>query len=381
MTAEPLECVAALILDEGTLLAEERALTKKVMPGAIALPGGHVEPGEKIEDALRRELEEELGIVPLDARYVCTLLHRSKEIRKLHYFAVTRWEGVIGSHEAASLRWLPLDAPHGLDLDVDRLPSVNTSGCTRGPEGLRDPVRCFASFCLLALVVTGCASTKFEASGRPPVQCLCQSSGERVSAIVLWGPRWRPDQKDIPLREAAAQRGIERFFASSGCYASAQVLRTIDDRPAIELSAADVRALAAAQPSAPSRAVFIAVRELGLRRAADCSPVIVIDSDRMEADGPGERDLHGRSRPSWRRDGDRRPHGSLPGREGRGRPLRAEYDDEEQSILLLGDAKVWFDGSVVIGEKITVFLDEDGRRGQPARCPGGQAMAPHRVTT
>jgi 8-oxo-dGTP pyrophosphatase MutT (NUDIX family) len=121
MIEEPVECVAALILDEGTLLAEERAPTKTVMPGAIALPGGHVGPGETIEDALRRELEEELGIVPLDARYVCTLLHRSKEFRKLHYFAITRWEGVIGSHEAASLRWLPLDPPHGLDLDVDRL--------------------------------------------------------------------------------------------------------------------------------------------------------------------------------------------------------------------------------------------------------------------
>jgi lipopolysaccharide transport protein LptA len=65
----------------------------------------------------------------------------------------------------------------------------------------------------------------------------------------------------------------------------------------------------------------------------------------------------------------------------RGTALRAEYDDEEQSILLLGDAKLWFDGSVVIGEKVTMFLEEDGRRGQPVQCPGGQATAPHRVTT
>jgi hypothetical protein len=139
------------------------------------------------------------------------------------------------------------------------------------------PLECVAAvvLCLLALVVTGCASTRFEAGGRPPGHCLCQGSGERVSAIVLWGPRWRPDQKDIPLREAAAQRGIERFFASSGCYASAQVLRTIDDRPAIELSAADVRAFAATQPSAPSRAVFITVRELGPIVKLFSSPALV----------------------------------------------------------------------------------------------------------
>lgn len=118
---EPLECVAALVVKDGTLLAEERKLTKKVMPGAIALPGGHIERGEKAEDAIRRELQEELGIVPIHLEYICTLLHRSQEFRKLHYFAVTRWKGSIGNHEAASLRWLPMTEARSLDLDVDRL--------------------------------------------------------------------------------------------------------------------------------------------------------------------------------------------------------------------------------------------------------------------
>ncbi len=116
-----LECVAALVIEDGMLLAEERRLTKKVLPGAVALPGGHVEPGETVEDALRRELEEELGIRTVHVEYVCTLLHRSQEFRKLHYFAVTRWEGAISAREAVALRWLPITAPHGLDLEIDRL--------------------------------------------------------------------------------------------------------------------------------------------------------------------------------------------------------------------------------------------------------------------
>lgn len=118
---EPLECVAALVLGEITVLAEERKPTKRVMPGAVALPGGHVEHGETLDDALRHEIKEELGIVPIEVRYVCTLLHRSAEFRKLHYFAVPQWEGEVESHEGASLRWLPLNAPHYLDLEVDRL--------------------------------------------------------------------------------------------------------------------------------------------------------------------------------------------------------------------------------------------------------------------
>jgi hypothetical protein len=67
---------------------------------------------------------------------------------------------------------------------------------------------------------------------------------------VLWRPQWRPDQKDIPEREAAAQRGIERYFGSSGCYFATRVLRTPDERPGEDLAARD-------------RVLSITVRELG----------------------------------------------------------------------------------------------------------------------
>lgn len=116
---------------------------------------------------------------------------------------------------------------------------------------------------LLALAVTGCASTQFEATGRTPTQAVCQAPGETISALVLWGPQWRPNQKDVPTREAAAQRGIERFFATSGCFSTVHIQRTANGQAANALSPTELRALAASEPTAPGRMLLITVRELG----------------------------------------------------------------------------------------------------------------------
>lgn len=50
-----------LFNDEGRLFLQKRSLSKDVQPGKWDTSvGGHVAPGEKIEDALRREASEEL---------------------------------------------------------------------------------------------------------------------------------------------------------------------------------------------------------------------------------------------------------------------------------------------------------------------------------
>jgi 8-oxo-dGTP diphosphatase len=117
----PVECIAFMLMQDGQVLAEKRKLTKLVVPGAVALPGGHIEPQESPEEALYREVWEEIGIKPTEIAYVCTLLHRSQEFRKLHYFAVAGWEGEIIPQEADSLVWIPLNALESLDLDVDKI--------------------------------------------------------------------------------------------------------------------------------------------------------------------------------------------------------------------------------------------------------------------
>ncbi|MEV7239910.1 (deoxy)nucleoside triphosphate pyrophosphohydrolase [Streptomyces sp. NPDC093248] len=53
--------VGAALLDAGRLLAARRSAPPE-LAGRWELPGGKVEPGERPEDALTRELAEELGV-------------------------------------------------------------------------------------------------------------------------------------------------------------------------------------------------------------------------------------------------------------------------------------------------------------------------------
>lgn len=120
-TTDLLDCVAFMLIKGDSVLAERRKLTKKADPGAVALPGGHMKRGESCEEALRRESREELGIIPRDIAYVCSLLHRSPELHKIHYFAVHSWEGELENNEAEALLWIPVSELERLDLDIDRV--------------------------------------------------------------------------------------------------------------------------------------------------------------------------------------------------------------------------------------------------------------------
>lgn len=88
---------------------------------------------------------------------------------------------------------------------------------------------------LVAVVALGaCVSTTTVQLAPSPQPSVCQST---ANALVLWAPQWRPNQKDISEREAAAADGITQFFAKSGCFSSATVQR-IAQPSAAEVAAA-----------------------------------------------------------------------------------------------------------------------------------------------
>jgi 8-oxo-dGTP diphosphatase len=83
----------------------------KPYAGFWEFPGGKIEAGETVEQALRRELQEELGIT-LDAAEVWRVTeHDYPHARvRLHWCKVLHWRGDFEMREGQAMRWqqLPL---------------------------------------------------------------------------------------------------------------------------------------------------------------------------------------------------------------------------------------------------------------------------------
>ena len=62
--------------DNGELLLQKRSMSKDVAPGRWDTSvGGHVNAGESLEDAVKRETEEELGITSFTPEFLYTYIH------------------------------------------------------------------------------------------------------------------------------------------------------------------------------------------------------------------------------------------------------------------------------------------------------------------
>ena len=78
-----IEVVAGIICEEGRLLAGQRK-ESGLFPGKWEFPGGKVERGEERLAALRRELNEELGITVISAVEVFRYRHKYANEVKVH---------------------------------------------------------------------------------------------------------------------------------------------------------------------------------------------------------------------------------------------------------------------------------------------------------
>ncbi len=103
------------------------------------------------------------------------------------------------------------------------------------------------------VVLMGCATTMVSVT--PPLQKpVCDSA---ASALVLWAPQCRPDQKDVSEREAATEAGLKEFLQTSGCFANSELHRLPSINPstvAAEVASANGRS---------NKVVTIMLHELG----------------------------------------------------------------------------------------------------------------------
>lgn len=119
MAARVHDCVGALLVNADRILLGRRRDDCDWLAGAWDVFGGHVEAGETGEQAIARELAEELGIVPLQLRYLDTLEGQGPEPWRLRLYLVPRWSGEPANlAEHSELRWCALQQAQALLRDA-----------------------------------------------------------------------------------------------------------------------------------------------------------------------------------------------------------------------------------------------------------------------
>jgi 8-oxo-dGTP diphosphatase len=108
-----LVAACALIDPDGRVLLAQRPAGKP-MAGLWEFPGGKVEPGERPEQSLIRELKEELGIT-VKEECLAPLTFASHLYPDFYLlmplYVCRRWDGFVEAREAQQLKWV---RPHEL---------------------------------------------------------------------------------------------------------------------------------------------------------------------------------------------------------------------------------------------------------------------------
>jgi len=119
----PLVLVAAcaLIDADGRVLIAQRPEGKS-MAGLWEFPGGKIEPGERPEETVIREMREELGIA-IKETCLAPFVFASHSYADFHLlmplFLCRRWEGIPEPREGQSVAWV---RPRDLALNAVRYP-------------------------------------------------------------------------------------------------------------------------------------------------------------------------------------------------------------------------------------------------------------------
>ncbi|HEY7354625.1 MAG TPA: (deoxy)nucleoside triphosphate pyrophosphohydrolase [Terriglobales bacterium] len=128
--------VAALIWKDGTVLICQRT-RYQTMPLKWEFPGGKIEEGEQPRDALRRELDEELGIAAVVGDEVSRFRHEypNGNSVELRFYDVREYSGELQNRIFKDVRWaIPGDLPSYdfLEADLELVKDIAEGKLKRG---------------------------------------------------------------------------------------------------------------------------------------------------------------------------------------------------------------------------------------------------------
>lgn len=217
--------VAGVISDARGRILLARRTEGRDLAGLWEFPGGKIDPGETPEQALVRELREELGIEASVGEAVISVPQQYPDKRlRLDVRRIERWTGIVKGLDGQALVWVP---PHKLASyampDADR-PVV---------AALRDPDRYF-----ITPEPVGDGGAWLDALGRALADGARRVQLRAPAYAAAEPERWRAliAHAAVLAREAGAQALVNADLALAaatglGVHLRAAQLRAFDARP------------------------------------------------------------------------------------------------------------------------------------------------------